>query len=167
MSYTKRCHVLACRCSTAAANLERKRKGILPHGIRVPSERDRVDAEVLKDYRDLERNVVIAVGVTLGWLFDKRADVPSWAWFLPLLFAVLGAIRATGILQAFGSFKCYIRKLETAFSNAGDPQGWEHFPRSKTSTARFAVGFWVLLLLVTVIIGGYEYCSRAHPAMPF
>lgn len=113
---------------------------------------------LLKDYRALERNVVIAVGVTLGWLFDKRSDIPAWAWFLPFLFAALGAIRGTGIMQAFGNFKKYFLAIENAFSRPGDPAGWEHFPRQEGSTSRVAVVFWALLLLVTAVIGGYQYC---------
>jgi hypothetical protein len=80
---------------------------------------------LLRDYRTLERNVVIAVGVTWGWLF-KQNCVPKWAWFIPCLFASLGALRALGIEKSGYALKEYIKLLEAAFSHWDDPGGWEH-----------------------------------------
>src|ERR1700724_2612004 len=34
----------------------------------------------LKDYRELERNAVIAVGATWAWLFAHKKEMPPWAW---------------------------------------------------------------------------------------
>ena len=36
---------------------------------------------MLTDIRALERNVLVAVGVTWAWLFTHK-DLPSWVWFL-------------------------------------------------------------------------------------
>ena len=80
---------------------------------------------LLQDYRSLERNAVIAVGVTWGWLF-KQNCVPKWAWFIPCLFASLGALRALGIEKSGYALKEYIKLLEAAFSHWDDPGGWEH-----------------------------------------
>jgi len=55
---------------------------------------------VLKDYRALERNAVVAIGISWGWLYDKKA--PAWVFCIPCLFAILGSIRAYGIAQTFG-----------------------------------------------------------------
>src|SRR4051812_9471648 len=76
---------------------------------------------LLEDYRSLERNVVIAVGVTWGWLFKQQPHPPVWAWFTPCLFAILGALRALGIAKSANALVEYIKRLEDAFSHADDP----------------------------------------------
>jgi hypothetical protein len=51
----------------------------------------RKEIEILITERfSLERNVVVAVGVSWGWLFHERTNVPSWAWLIPCMFAALG-----------------------------------------------------------------------------
>jgi hypothetical protein len=111
---------------------------------------------LLKDYRDLERNAVIAVGVTWAWLFDHNMKMPWWAWCFPCLFALLGGLRGMGILRAFGNFKGYISRVEDAFSKPSDPGGWEHFPRPKGSTSRFAATFWILLIGSTGVVAVFH-----------
>jgi len=110
---------------------------------------------LLKDYRALERNVVIAVGLTWAWLFEKRA--PKWTWVIPILFAVLGAIRASGIIKSFGGFHNYISQLEDAFTRTGDPGGWQHSPWHKTGAARGAYWFWSVLIGATVLVAIYRF----------
>jgi hypothetical protein len=112
---------------------------------------------LLKDYRALERNVVIAVGLTWAWLFEKRA--PRWTWVIPILFAVLGAIRASGIIKSFRGFHGYISQLEDAFSRPGDPGGWQHSPWHKTGAARGAYWFWSILIGATVLVAIYRFTS--------
>src|SRR5580704_15341608 len=115
---------------------------------------------LLKDYRDLERNALIAIVASWVWLLEKGKDLPPIVWFLPFLFAVIGSMRATGIMRAFTNFKNYISQLEEAFRTPGDPQGWEHFPKTgrfaRGAVSRFAGVFWGLLLLLTGIIAIYE-----------
>jgi|ERR1700686_1465972 len=110
---------------------------------------------LLKDYRALERNVVIAVGITWGWLLAQRQLIPDWAWWVPFLFSALGAIRATGILHTFGVFAQYLSRLEESFSCSDDPGGWEHFAPGKIATARTAVLFWTILIAATVAVAIY------------
>jgi hypothetical protein len=40
---------------------------------------------LLKDYRALERNVVIALGITWGWLLAQRQLIPAWMLRVPCL----------------------------------------------------------------------------------
>lgn len=83
--------------------------------------------QLLETLRSLERNVVIAVGVSWGFLIDKRRDTPKWAWFVPVLFAVLGIWRVRGILKFFGQFREYLASLEQSFKIPDGPVGWQHF----------------------------------------
>jgi len=117
---------------------------------------------MLKDYRSLERNVVIAVGVTWGWLFEHNKALPRWAWLIPCLFAALGSIRAAGIMKAFGNFRTYIVKIEDAFSSHGDPGGWNRFHPKNIGTSRMAGVFWAVLILATVLVA---FINRHAPGI--
>jgi hypothetical protein len=114
---------------------------------------------LLKDYRDLERNAVIAVGLTWAWLFERRP--PAAAWFIPILFAALGALRASGIMKSFNNYHEYITRVEDAFSRSDDPGGWEHTPLRGSGVSKGAYLFWLVLIVVTVIVAIYGCISRA------
>ena|ERR1700728_1135190 len=103
---------------------------------------------VLKDYRALERNIVIAVGVSWGWLYDKKT--PSWMFCIPILFAVLGSVRAMGVVETFRTLHRYLLEIEDAFKKPDGPEGWEHFHKNKTGFSRGAVAFWVIIILATL-----------------
>jgi hypothetical protein len=116
---------------------------------------------LLKDYRVLERNALIAVAISWAWLFEN-SDLPRWAWFLPVLFVGLGALRASGIFKQFGVFHEYIAKIEEAFSRNKDLDGWEHFSWERTGwVSASATVFWVILLLSAGAIAFYEWCHAA------
>lgn len=122
---------------------------------------------LLEDYRSLERNVLVAVGVSCGWLLLNNDKVPRWTWFTPFLFAVLGAIRATGILRSFKTFGQYLAKIEEVFSADGDPGGWQHFlalQGKNLGTSRAAPAFWAVLLLFTLLVACVEL--KRHSVMP-
>lgn len=110
---------------------------------------------LLQDYRSLERNVVVAVGVTWGFLFKLDHTPPKWSWFIPCLFAALGALRASGIVQSFRLFHEYIERLEDAFHSPHDPGGWQHFTSGRTWSGRSGFLFWLTLLLATIAVGPY------------
>lgn len=112
---------------------------------------------LLQDYRSLERNAVVAVGVTWGWLFKQDYVPPKWAWFAPCLFAVLGSLRALGISKTASTLTDYIKRLEDAFSHAaGDPGGWEHFSGGEgRGQVKAAYLFWIVLILATFGVGLY------------
>jgi|SRR5580704_15418072 hypothetical protein len=110
---------------------------------------------LLKDYRELERNVVIAVGLTWAWLFERTPPKP--AWLIPILFAGLGAWRAYGITESFDHYHEYICHIEDAFSRPGDPGGWEHTKWHGSGGAKGAFLFWLSLIVVTVIAAIYGF----------
>ena len=128
---------------------------------------------LLKDCRDLERNVVVAVGISWAWLLDKNAMVPRWAWWIPCLFAALGAVRVWGIMKSFGVYRLYVGGVEEAIVLPDGPGGWEHFlgsqviiargiqkrfPKAKIDTSKFAFVFWAILIFATVAVALFERC---------
>jgi hypothetical protein len=119
--------------------------------------RDEID-HISRENRNLERNVVIAMGVTWGWLYGQGAHGPVWAYFIPLMFAVLGAIRAHGIDQSFGALGGYITNIEDAFHKEGSPIGWEHhlkkFYLNGTPDSKGQLLFWIILHLSALVVAG-------------
>ena len=130
-------------------------------------------------YRSLERNVVVAVGVTWGWLFSNRQQLPRWTWFIPCLFSFLGTLRSITLVRDHDHLHEYLYRVEKAFSSANDPGGWEHFREAAVWKSRsvsvfwraFNWGkrmtkspslFWILLTLSTVAVGVYECLSRSR-----
>jgi hypothetical protein len=109
---------------------------------------------LLQDYRTLERNVVLAIGVTWAWLFTHTTH-PRLAWWIPVLFAVLGAIRAYGIHQGFAKLGNYIKLLEENFSGLGDPEGWQHKIPGKFGTSKGAATIWFLLVVTSLGLALY------------
>lgn len=106
-----------------------------------------------KDTRSLERNVVIAVGITWGYLYEKGTD--WWTYLFPVIFGVLGGIRAHGFHKALNRFHTYLKEIETAFDPVGRPQGWEHFRaanKNNTDQLEGGVVFWICLTIATVSV---------------
>ena len=131
---------------------------------------------LLSDYRSLERNAVIAVGISWAWLFAQRQEIPSWAWYFPCLFAILGSVRALGIMHSFTLFHQYMKFLESWFSSedtkssSSKLSGWNHFldsqnhppnKRTRTSASRMAGVFWVLLIVSTILVAIFGSMSKA------
>lgn len=123
----------------------------------------RKEIELLtQDSRTLERYAIVAVGVTWGWLFSRRApSVPEWAYCVPCMFAILGAIRAYGINQTFGILGDYISTVENAFYRDGGPVGWEHFEIGMKTLpeSKGAVIFWATLNVITLVIAVLGFCK--------
>jgi hypothetical protein len=114
---------------------------------------------LLEDHRTLERNVVIAVGATWGWLFNDHHNnqVTQWGWFIPCLFALLGIVRVIGNAKFFLVTNAYIEKIEDAFFSTGDPGGWDHFSFGKTWIRQSTIAFWSILLISTFVVAVYEF----------
>lgn len=123
--------------------------------------------DLFKDYRALERNVSIACALLCAWMFDverhKDSSIQRIGFFIPLILAVLGSIRAAGIMHAFGILHGYLLKLETLFcaDSQEDAEGWEHYLEGRTNeeesirstgASRFAFGFWASLIVTTLVI---------------
>jgi hypothetical protein len=120
---------------------------------------------ILQEDRALERNVVVAVGVTWGWLYSQHT--PPWTYCIPFLFAVLGAWRAYGINETYGTFGTYLEKIEEAFTKEGSPKGWQHFldeDDEGTSYSKGALTFWVILIISTIVVGAFIYFHQRVPS---
>jgi hypothetical protein len=115
---------------------------------------------LLQDCRTLERNVIVAIGVSWAWLFEKKDALPGWAWLIPCLFAVLGGIRMAGIMQSFSVYREYMTRIEKTFSGEGDPGGWDT-SRHRIHTSDVALVFWILLILATIVVAYME--GRGRP----
>lgn len=121
---------------------------------------------MLKDYGALERNVALLCGGLLAWLFKDIVPSRTWtveqlAWFLPLIFAVLGSIRAYGLFKAFNIFHEYFVKVEQKFATSGwesyigegEEEGEDARPRLGTYNKWYI--FWVTLGLTTLVAAVY------------
>jgi hypothetical protein len=115
---------------------------------------------LLEDYLGLERNVVVAIGASWAFLYHER--LPAWTFLIPCLFAVLGAVRAKGIMDAFGVLSGYLKKLEIAYRRESVLLGWEHSHQG-TGFSKGAVWFWSILIAATVLATLYVYW---HPLTP-
>jgi hypothetical protein len=85
----------------------------------------------------------------------------SGAWWIPALFAALGALRSSGIFKQFGVLHAYIEEMEDVFSAERTPAGWEHFCWGKIGwVSRSAIIFWAVLLAVVLGVGVRQcWCS--------
>jgi hypothetical protein len=115
---------------------------------------------LLQDCRALERNAVVAIGVTWAWLFEKKDVLPGWAWLIPCLFAILGGIRMAGIMQSFSGYREYMTRIEKTFSGEHDRGGWDT-SRKKIHTSNVTLVFWILLILATLVVAFVE--GRSQP----
>jgi hypothetical protein len=109
--------------------------------------------------RALERNVIVAVGITWGWLYSRPSPVPPWTYLIPCLFSILGTIRAYGIEQTFGQLGGYIEKIEDAFRKADGPEGWEHFNKEGTFDSKGQALFWIILNASSLAIAVLRFCN--------
>jgi hypothetical protein len=115
---------------------------------------------LLEDYLALERNVVVAIGASWAFLYHER--LPVWTFLIPCLFAVLGAVRAKGIMDAFGVLRGYLLKIEDAYGREDVLKGWEHAHKG-TGFAKGAVWFWSILIAATLLVILYVHCHRLPP----
>ena len=115
--------------------------------------------EVRKYARGLERNVVIALGVSWAWLFHERQNVPKWAWLVPCLFATLALMRAMSNRKFFDDAHQYLCKLELSFLTENEPHGWEH-SRARGWTYAGTAAFWLLVIGSAVLVAVYEIWGR-------
>lgn len=121
---------------------------------------------LLETLRSLERNVVVAIGVSWAWLIDKGQNTPKWSWFVPVLFAVLGSWRVHGILRFFGEFREYFEQLEDSYKGDLDgPVGWQHFTANKAKVSDGTFAFWATLVLVTLAAAVWEAFFAPHHAI--
>lgn len=135
-----------------------------------------------QDSRTLERNVVIAIGVFWAFLIKESPTLRGLkngylAWIIPVVFAILGYVRALSLERNLHRLGKYIRKIErfirTEYSQNETPEGWEGFQenlRKGRLASRFgwlvrikwsshilalqfsALAFWFILIIVTLSV---------------
>ena len=121
----------------------------------------RKDMDALSnEYQALEKNAVVAVGITLAWLFHERAYMPKWAWFIPFLFAILGTSRSKGLAQTFEIMNRYTKKIERSFSRFDSPGGWTHHSDREGLQPEGLISFWRVLFYATFALGLYGVWHR-------
>jgi hypothetical protein len=116
------------------------------------------------DSRAVERNVIVAIGLFWAFLIKESSSVkmlphPSLAWWIPVLFSILGAARSAALGFKQESLSIYLRQLESLFAAEEDvtPKGWEHFEKKRGGFIRISAWlFWFILMTVTVIVAMKE-----------
>jgi hypothetical protein len=108
----------------------------------------------LKETRKLEIYAITGISILYAWLITH--DTTSIKFFIGFFIPILGGIRSWVSLTRIKEIAGYLRKLEQAFFTENDyPKGWEIYfdslPQERTSMTEIAYGFWVVLLLVTII----------------
>jgi len=107
------------------------------------------------EYQSLEKNAAVAVGVTLAWLFHERSSIPGWTWFVPFLFAVLGASRSRGLSRTFELLNSYMILIEHSFTEPNGPDGWAHHSNREQLQPEGIISFWRVLFYATFALGIY------------
>jgi hypothetical protein len=124
-------------------------------------------AEILQtdaESRNLERNVVFAIGVSMAWLIAHKTT-SNLVWWIPLAFVILGIMRSTALFYSFRVFAKYIRDVEKSFSSVGTPAGWETFRQKRSlGMAITAYPFWLALLVCAIYLGQHPPTVVTDPA---
>jgi hypothetical protein len=110
--------------------------------------------ELNTEARMLERQVLYATGAVWTWLAIHGADTPWIAWYIPVLFVVGGAYRASSLKKAVDNIVSYILQLDKVFAASPNLIGWETYRREYNVTAgvmRSAKVFWWLLFALTIL----------------
>ena len=114
---------------------------------------------LLKESQTIKRETIFAIGVTTAWLFreEQQRTVPSWTWFIPLVFVMLGYSRASGMSSSFSKFAECISRIEDMFSGEFAPGGWEHFSSRKAWSREGFIAFWRLMIFMALGLGFYGF----------
>jgi hypothetical protein len=108
--------------------------------------------QTLTDSRNLERNIVFAVGVSLAWIMSHR-NLHPLVWFIPLALVSVGILRSGALLISFGLYAEYIRRVEDFLTDGKRPGGWETFREHKSlGISVTAFVFWGLMLAGSIFI---------------
>jgi len=106
----------------------------------------------------LERNCVVAAAIVYAWLVKDGAatSVAKTGWFLPIFFALFGALRSLSVGRHLFTLGRYIHQIESAYlTDPNFPKGWEHFlaaPEQKRHVrTAISILFWVVFLVITIV----------------
>ncbi len=106
----------------------------------------------------LEKNCVLASAAIYAWLAKggDAASISAIAWYIPIFFAIFGAIRSFSLGVHLKNLGEYLFEIESAYLvDDNKPQGWEHHLKSEKKPIR-SIGtsaFWIVFLISTITIG--------------
>lgn len=117
----------------------------------------------LQDSRTVERNVVVAIGVFWAFLIKEHLEIRclrygDFAWSIPVIFAILGAIRSWALWMKFTEMGDYFRKIEQEIvqlePGTARPEGWQRYQNYAAGNyvKMSGIAFWGVLLVVTVAV---------------
>jgi hypothetical protein len=116
----------------------------------------------INETRTLERNSLIGTGAVWTWLATHQVTPNAQiVWWLPMIFALLGWLRARAVLRSIERSAAYIRHVEAFLCEGPGPRGWEtHLAQErKPIVSRTMDIFWVCLLLLAIVIPFLERSS--------
>jgi hypothetical protein len=116
--------------------------------------RDSISASVTS-ISQLERNAVIGAGLAWTWLATHTIiNEAQILWFLPVVFSLLGWLRARALLRSIQRTAGYIRELEGYLCVAPAPCGWEtHLAQVRRPLVSRTINlFWACLLTVSLVV---------------
>ena len=111
--------------------------------------------ELNTEARTLERQTLYATGAVWAWLAIYGKDVPSIAWYIPVLFSVGGGLRAVSLKRAVDNIADYIVKLDRLFAASPKLVGWETYRRQNKVSAGVMLSaqvLWWLFFGLTVLV---------------
>lgn len=116
-----------------------------------------VSDRYIRELFSIERFAVSGTVIVYAWLLvqpDNR--VPNLAWYIPLIFGLLGAIRSYAVGRRLELISNYLKNIEDAVlsadeknSEAGRFLGWERYWRARrkpVSVISSGAIFWIFLL---------------------
>ncbi len=124
--------------------------------------RREIDAALL-DARGLEKAAAIGAGLVWAWLVQQGKDPAiqqaRWAWWIPVLFAVLGGLRSWAIGRHLRFMGAYIELVEDLYRRPNDtkthtarPPGWQHYSKQERFIGNTATVFWWALIAITAVV---------------
>lgn len=137
-------------------------QGIQPDFYKSQYEGLRREIELnITESRSIERYAAIAVAVVWAWLATNgTSDRYHWFWFIPVILTILGILRSRAIQKHFHVISKYLRTIEDRVCDS-KTEGWETFinhpENSVHGISRSARVFWGVLLLATLLVGGYGW----------
>ncbi|MCZ6690500.1 MAG: hypothetical protein O7H41_12940 [Planctomycetota bacterium] len=109
----------------------------------------------LQETRRTEQIVIVGCGAIFTWLISNldKPDVSKWAWGIPFLLAILGAVRASSILARINKASQYITQVEKTLPRLPGIEGWRtFFAEHGRKTALGAVIItWLFILLGSLL----------------
>jgi hypothetical protein len=120
-------------------------------------------AAAMHDFATLQVSAVGAIGAAWAWLVS-HPEVPTVAWWIPVLFSVLGGLRSLALAESVGRQGSHIAMhIERAF--LVDPSTGYQLDRRKRSLSVWVAGglFWLVLVTASLFAVGWRRSMEGVP----